>query len=214
MTHKIDSHILTEGDKIDLVNMLQSQLKGKVKLSLLYRMSKDGKSVQQFHTLCDNQGATLTVIKSKKYNHIFGGYCSKDWQSNYSGVCVKDNNAFLFLLRSRFGHQQQVFPVSNAEYGIYHDATFGPAFGSNCTLAVTLNGKQNYDGYISTQNPMFEIKGNALCGGDIYETEKKKYVFQIDDYEVFKVSIKAIKHGRHKEMTWREFLSQTAGGDH
>lgn len=213
VTHKIDSHILTEGDKIDLINMIQKQLNGKVKLTLLYRMSKDGKSVRQFHNLCDDEGATLTVIKSKEYDHIFGGYSSKDWQSNYAGVRVKDSNAFLFLLRSAFGHQQQVFPVGNAEYGIYHDATYGPAFGCNCALAITLDDKQNYDGYISTKHPAFKITGNALCGGEIYEIEKKKYPFQIDDYEVFKVSVKQNKQTKRKEMTWREFLSQTAGNE-
>ena len=35
-----------------------------LKTELLYRMSKDGESYDDFHNLCDNKGPTLTLIKS------------------------------------------------------------------------------------------------------------------------------------------------------
>ena len=64
-------------------------------LKLLYRLSKDGSDPKDFHRLCDNQGATLTLFKSQN-NKKFGGYLSKSWES--AGNWKKDNNAFLFSI--------------------------------------------------------------------------------------------------------------------
>eukprot|EP01083_Nonionella_stella_P013628 38323_1 len=209
--HKIDSHILTESDKHLLMNTLKSQLNSKIKLSLLYRMSKHGASSRQFHALCDNKGATLTVIKSKKYHHVFGGYTSMDWQTNYVGYHVKDKDAFLFLLRSQFSDKAHVFPGHN-ECGVYHNVSSGPAFGdsTNCALSVTVKQNQSFDGYVCAQNDAFNMIGNELCGGKAFETKKKRYNFEIEDYEVFKVTLKKRKQ-KDAEMTWRQFLTETAG---
>ena len=214
--HRIDSHILTESDKLNLLNMIECRFNGKVKLSLLYRMSKHGASTQRFHELCDNKGATLTVIKSKKYNHIFGGFTSIGWQSNYVGYDVKDKSAFLFLLTSGFNHKSEIFPISSDAGGVLHDSGYCAAFGvkGNCTLAIKSKGRDVCKGYVCTQNPIFKITGNALCGGESYQTEKKRYDFEIADYEVFRLSAKKrkVKREPEAEMTWRQFLSQTAGG--
>ena len=48
---------------------------------LLYRASRDGWSVSNFHHCCDYKGPTVTVIKSG--NHIFGGYTEKNWDGGY-----------------------------------------------------------------------------------------------------------------------------------
>ena len=45
---------------------------GSDKLTLLYRMSRDGKSAANFHSKVDDEGKTVTIIKSTT-NHVFGG---------------------------------------------------------------------------------------------------------------------------------------------
>ena len=45
---------------------------------LLYRGSRDGFGVDNFHRLCDNKGNTLTVVKSTKDN-VFGGFTDIDF---------------------------------------------------------------------------------------------------------------------------------------
>ena len=42
-----------------------------------WRASVDGWASTTFHSLCDNKGATVTIIRVGKY--IFGGYTSRSW---------------------------------------------------------------------------------------------------------------------------------------
>ena len=48
-----------------------------VSVELLYRASRDGWAASSFHSSCDNEGPTVTVIKSG--NYIFGGYSEGEW---------------------------------------------------------------------------------------------------------------------------------------
>ena len=50
------------------------------KFKLLYKGSRDGFFSQVFHSKCDNQGATLTIIRSE-HGKVFGGYASRPWSS-------------------------------------------------------------------------------------------------------------------------------------
>ena len=49
-------------------------------IELLYRGSRDGFEARNFHDKCDNQGPTLTIIKSSD-DFIFGGYTEINWDS-------------------------------------------------------------------------------------------------------------------------------------
>ena len=71
-----DSMILTTWQKEILVN---NWLKEKLHCNflLIYRASRDGWNSSNFHTLCDNKGPTVTVVKSG--NYIFGGYTEQSW---------------------------------------------------------------------------------------------------------------------------------------
>ena len=67
---------------------------------LLWRGSRDGFTAETFHKRCDNQGSTLTVIKSAN-DWIFGGYNPSNWSSgNTHSNCP---NAFLFTLTNPNG---------------------------------------------------------------------------------------------------------------
>ncbi len=50
-------------------------------LELLYSGNKHGWSCEKFHELCDDKGATITIMKSKA-NKIFGGFTTKSWKSS------------------------------------------------------------------------------------------------------------------------------------
>ena len=47
---------------------------------LCYRASVHGWSAQNFHTMCDNKGPTVTIVKVGEC--IFGGYTDQNWQGN------------------------------------------------------------------------------------------------------------------------------------
>ena len=44
-----------------------------------WRASQDGWAATTFHSLCDNKGPTVTIIRVG--NYIFGGYTSHSWTS-------------------------------------------------------------------------------------------------------------------------------------
>ena len=44
---------------------------------LCWRASRDGWGSSRFHSLCDEKGPTVTIVKVGKY--IFGGYTSLSW---------------------------------------------------------------------------------------------------------------------------------------
>ena len=48
-------------------------------LRLLYRASRDGFAANCFHSRCDNNGPTVTIVKSGEY--IFGGFTERSWTS-------------------------------------------------------------------------------------------------------------------------------------
>ncbi len=66
-----------------------------MKTFLCYRGSRDGWMSNNFHSLSDNKGPTLTLFKIKNGDCI-GGYTSAKWESErkYSS----DSEAFLFNL--------------------------------------------------------------------------------------------------------------------
>ena len=53
---------------------------------LCWRTSRDGWSSSRFHSLCDEKGPTVTIVKVGKY--IFGGYTSLSW-SKYSSLSLR-----------------------------------------------------------------------------------------------------------------------------
>ena len=72
-----DSEILTDEEHRRLLKGWLPPLKGDWRL--LFRASRDGFAVKTFHSKCDNQGPTLTIVKSGK--HIFGGFTELSWNS-------------------------------------------------------------------------------------------------------------------------------------
>jgi len=76
---------------------------------LLYRASQDGGINKDFHWLCVNVGATVTLIKTKS-GAIFGGYTSKSWTADSEEV-VEDTDAFLFSVTDGLGRAPEKLPV-------------------------------------------------------------------------------------------------------
>ena len=64
---------------------------------LLYRASRDGWNVSDFHRLCDEKGPTVVIVKVSN-GRLCGGYCSIGWKSD--GGWQHDNNSFVFSLDS------------------------------------------------------------------------------------------------------------------
>ncbi|RIA83593.1 BTB/POZ domain-containing protein [Glomus cerebriforme] len=51
------------------------------KFNLLYRASRDGFTITEFHNKCDNKGPTIMIIKITGSKQIIGGYNPFEWDS-------------------------------------------------------------------------------------------------------------------------------------
>jgi len=183
--NSIDSAILTEDEKRTLLQFVKQRLGDKqYRFSLLLRSSRDGESKEKFHDLCDNKGATLVIVKSKQFNHVFGGYTSVSWKS--SGNYQRDESAFLFLLRSSFGHSPKLIKLKRAIKAVYHNSTYGVVM-VNHAIALSRNNHKHYSCICPSDTG--DITGNALCGGETYSGKNGiHHDFELDDYEVFSLS--------------------------
>ena len=92
-----------------------------IKTELLYRKTDNGDSYDTFHQLCDNKGATLTLIKGAE-GFIIGGYTPLNWDS-ISGW-KKDNDSFLFSLTENKISKK----INNNKDSIYCSKNYGPNF--------------------------------------------------------------------------------------
>ena len=68
----------------------------KMKANLLYRLSRDDPEISTFHKLCDNKGATLTLIHIKSIGDKIGFFVNSSFDSVSNWK--EDKNSFLFNL--------------------------------------------------------------------------------------------------------------------
>ena len=112
---------------------------GGVQWKLLYRGSRDGFSSQNFHSKCDNQGPTVTVIKSTT-GHLFGGYNADSWDS--SGQDKTNPQCFIFTLTNPHGFPPTKFFYKSGRSSYCHSG-YGPIFGGASDIAVFDNCNSN-----------------------------------------------------------------------
>jgi hypothetical protein len=68
-------------------------------VKLIFVASKYKFKAKYFHELCDNKGPTITIIKSKTHQRIFGGYTDLPWKSGNNEVVKGNQNSFIFSIR-------------------------------------------------------------------------------------------------------------------
>ena len=69
-------------------------------------MSKDGNNFKNFHSLCDNQGPTLTLLKLTNQD-IIGIYTPLSWDTKSNRKT--DSQIFIFSLTKKFKIQSEMF---------------------------------------------------------------------------------------------------------
>jgi hypothetical protein len=149
---------------------------------LVYRATKDGFTAYVFHAKSNDQGPTITLIKSKT-NQIFGAYNPTAW--NNSGSYSTDKSAFLFHVTKKNKLEQFRYH----ENAVYNNASYGPTFGGNhdlhiCDSANTVNGSYCNVGYTYKAPPGIE---NGTTEGMNYFAGS--YNFMIDEIEVYKIIV-------------------------
>lgn len=76
----------------------------------------------KFHTACDGQANTLTIMRSNTFDRTFGGFAAVAWDSE--GLWVEDPDAYLFSIDD----QTKFYQEDPSRPAVYHDAQDGPSF--------------------------------------------------------------------------------------
>jgi hypothetical protein len=108
------------------------------RMKLLWSGKRDGMSPEEFHRRCDNQGPTLTVIRTRlmhgivKSGQIIGGWAGESWKSNMQPCAAK---TWLFSLGSALTTSSPPASVSkyralsSVQDAIMGWSAYGPLFG-------------------------------------------------------------------------------------
>jgi len=136
--------LLTQEDQIQLNKFYENDIQ---KWNLIYKGTKDGFTIDDFHRCSDSQGPTMTIIQTLD-NYLFGGYTSVSWnfhQGVKSGVT--DRTAFLFTLTNPHGISPTKYPIkSSGEHAVVPNA-MGPTFGQY-DICIYPNSNLNCQSFI------------------------------------------------------------------
>jgi hypothetical protein len=136
-----------------------------------------GFTAAKFHSLCDNKGPTLTLIKTVA-GHTFGGFTTISWDSNSGSK--NDTQSFLFSV-----DKQTKYPIVNS-YGsaICCNSSYGPIFGNGHTICVYDNSNSNTSSYVRSANA-YNIPNGANGSHSILTDGNNN--FQTTEIEVYLV---------------------------
>ena len=152
-------------------------------MELLFRGTRDGMTNTAFHNKCDNQGQTLTLIKSDK-GYIFGGYASISWKNDQNNTYHSAPDSFLFTLTNIHNTQPTKFPSKNDNKEIKHYSGYGPVFGGGNDLGIYAD-ISNKGGWSNFPNTYQDILGR---GKSIFTNDNNNAKFKVNEIEVFKLS--------------------------
>jgi hypothetical protein len=171
------SKILSANQPFILINVCEFNFGDK--WILLYRGSRDGFGANEFHFKCDGKSSTLTIVKTKKFGYVFGGFTSIPWHS--LGQWESDPNAFLFSLVNK-DRQPCKMITTNPSDSIYCDGDgFGPVFGD---IDLCIIGDSNILKESSTRlNKTFKLPEYAKT--DASEFLAGEYNFLLTEIEVY-----------------------------
>jgi hypothetical protein len=157
--------------------------------TLLWRGSRDGFGVRDFHVRCDGHGNTLTLIEDTAGN-IFGGFTPVEWESRTKGPYNKADpslKSFLFTLKNPHNIPARKFALKAEEKdeAIRCDSSRGPNFQDigvydNCNANTHSYAYFDDDGVDTYANDT-GLNGLTFFTGSKWFTVKEIEVFEIAD---------------------------------
>ena len=143
----------------------------KIKVNLLYQISRDGDNISTFYNKVNNKSPTLIIVKSKS-GYKFGGYTTNTWESNNNWK--KDELAFLFSLNKTKKYNIKNDKIQDAIYGSSNRFAFGDGHDLRISDKCTSNNESycNPSSYNTTEQ---------------YELNGGQNQFYVDELEVYNV---------------------------
>ena len=124
---------------------------------LLFRKTRDGSTLNDFHNKCDNKGITIVFIETTS-GYKFGGYTELQWDKSGNGK--REKSTFLFSFKKK-----QKYTAKNNNNSIAYYYNEGPRFCCNCPeifLYETLNKGVSFDDSSNTF-----LLGKQLTNGEV-----------------------------------------------
>jgi len=178
----LDSTTLTEPSHVQALREFLLEDGEGGELELLYRASRDGFDAKDFHSKCDNKGATVTVIKDVG-GSVFGGFTEESWTSIGGYKCAE--KAFLFSLHNHgvLGPVKMRLEESEKNHAMMDRSDYGPSFGGGYDIHVCNQANTNTNSYTY---PGFTYELPPGVHGDTFFTGSRH--FRAVEIEVFGIS--------------------------
>lgn len=142
-----------------------------ITFELIYKATIDGDTSEDFHSICDNRGSNVVIIKTTK-GFIFGGYTSISWDK--SNKYKTDANAFLFSISMK-----KIYLIKTISEAILCNDSAGPIFGSGHDIYIT------GDSFLSSNSNTCSLK--TYSNGYWTEINGKESKFVVQELEVYQI---------------------------
>ena len=157
-----------------------------IRLTLVFRGSRDGDKAKNFHSKCDLIGPNITLIKTKK-GFVFGGFTLKSWKHLYKDVKKdnpehgsehKDKECFCFSVNLQKIYKNQK-PNENV------------VFCNNKYGAIFCGFFKVFDEYSKNGGICGKIEENCFGAQEKdYEFNGGEEKFNVDEIEVFQIAFR------------------------
>ena len=131
-----------------LKNFISPTNSNEIDFKLIYKKFLHGIDIQNYHNLIDNQGPTITIIKTKD-NFKFGAYTTQN--IDISDLYKIDENAFLFSLNLKEKYNNNNLNLKEDNFKIYFNYNNGILFYLN------KNNNNNNDLILSLSNKIYDL---------------------------------------------------------
>ena len=165
-----NSEILKDDEDIMIKNWINNNKP--LSFDLIYKATRDGDDVKDFHKLCDEISPLLTIVRAKNGNR-FGGYASVALTKNASDQAINDPNAFVFSIDKKYKYN-----TNNPSSAIRSVTSRGPCFGDSCPFYIGNKFLTNNSSYSNPKND-YNCPPYVLTGAEY---------FTVDELEVYKVN--------------------------
>eukprot|EP01084_Bolivina_argentea_P140233 246599_1 len=237
--HYINSSILNESEKIELIKILLEQKvyksTKKMTFNLIFNTENDGFSAKEFHSKCDDKNGTLTIIEND-YGNVFGAYSwipfTKIHKKCYDYYSTEDRPFFLFRIRclkTEFEHnwwtpnrdgiltgldKPKVFRSTYGGHPEFGDK-YGPSFSSPLLMNFRILDNCN----VEDENMCYHAYergslGFQLCGVDELGGGVNcwhQWYFKVRNYEIFQMENERWK--RKADLDEEEYESDDDDGN-
>jgi hypothetical protein len=164
-----------------LSGWLDAEGKPKSDWKLSWRGSRDGFGASTFHSMCDNKGESVTVIKTPE-GHLFGGYASVSWDitNNKRNRYQVGPGSFLFTISNPHKISPTKYSLKDpGQNAMGHFSTYGPMFGSGADIRVDDGCNEKGKNAIGFPTSYKDTTGKG------YHTFTGTSFFTVEEVEVF-----------------------------